>query len=112
MGVYFLRKNSDSNRITPFYLYAGLLYDSVAIEGGIKTAWVAAMPEIAKSTASLRTLFPAGGYALYGFSKMFAPLGISAAFYATAKEKQEKRSIRINDSGYFNSNVCRDYRTN
>ena len=47
------------------------MYDSVAIEGGIKTAWVAAMPEIAKSTASLRTLFPAGGYALYGFSKMF-----------------------------------------
>ena len=88
------------------------MYDSVAIEGGIKTAWVAAMPEIAKSTASLRTLFPAGGYALYGFSKMFAPLGIKCGILCNSKRKQEKRSIRINDSGYFNSNVCRDYRTN
>ena len=71
------------------------MYDSVAIEGGIKTAWVAAMPEIAKSTASLRTLFPAGGYALYGFSKMFAPLGISAAFYATAKENKKKEVLGL-----------------
>ncbi|MFQ7171014.1 MAG: hypothetical protein ACLRQF_02210 [Thomasclavelia ramosa] len=44
-----------------------------------------------KSTASLRTLFPAGGYTLYGFSKMFAPLGISAAFYATTKENKKKK---------------------
>ena len=77
------------------FIYMPFMYDSVAIEGGIKTAWVAAMPEIAKSTASLRTLFPAGGYALYGFSKMFAPLGISAAFYATAKENKKKEVLGL-----------------
>ena len=77
------------------FIYMPFMYDSVAIEGGIKTAWVAAMPEIAKSTASLRTLFPAGGYALYGFFKMFAPLGISAAFYATAKENKKKEVLGL-----------------
>ena len=40
-------------------------------------------------------MFPAGGYALYGFSKMFAPLGISAAFYATAKENKKKEVLGL-----------------
>src|SRR5699024_2784155 len=41
------------------------------------------------SGESLRTLFPAGGYALYGLSKVFAPIGISYAFYQTAHEDKK-----------------------
>lgn len=72
------------------FIYMPFMYDSIAVEGGIKTAWVEAMPAIANSSASLKSLFPAGGYALYGFSKMFAPLGICAAFYTTAKQNKKK----------------------
>lgn len=77
------------------FIYMPFLYDSVAIEGGIKAAWVAALPQIAQSSESLRVLFPAGGFALNGFTKMFAPLGISAAFYATAKPNKKKAVLSL-----------------
>lgn len=72
------------------FVYAPFLYDSAVVAGGIKAAWVENLPTIAQSTESLRTLFPEGGYALTGMSKMFAPLGIGAAFYVTAKEEKKK----------------------
>lgn len=79
------------------FIYMPFMYESIAVEGGVKAAWALALPEIATSSESLRTLFPAGGFGLYGFSKMFAPIGISAAFYVTAKpnKKQEVLGLMI-----------------
>lgn len=72
------------------FIYMPMAYESVVVDGGFKTAWVNALPTIAASKESLATLFPAGGFALYGLSKVFSPIGISAAFYATAKKEKKK----------------------
>lgn len=44
---------------------------------------------------SLAMMFPAGGFALTGMSKMFAPLGISAAIYTTAKPNKKKKVLAL-----------------
>lgn len=77
------------------FIYMPFMYDSVAIEGGIKTAWVAAMPEIAKSTASLRTLFPAGGYALYGFSKIVFKFIIEKFDFKTPGREDDDEEVKL-----------------
>ncbi|HLR89247.1 MAG TPA: alpha-glucoside-specific PTS transporter subunit IIBC [Atopostipes sp.] len=64
-------------------------FDNIVINGGLLAGWVEQLPEIARSGESLRTLFPEGGYALYGLSKVFAPIGISYAFYKTAHEDKK-----------------------
>lgn len=61
-------------------------FDNIVVNGGLLSAWVEQLPDIARSGESLRTQFPGGGYALYGLSKVFAPIGISYAFYKTAHE--------------------------
>ena len=44
---------------------------------------------------SLAAMFPAGGFALTGMSKMFAPLGISGAIYVTAKPNKKKKVLAL-----------------
>lgn len=77
------------------FIYMPFMYDSIAIEGGIKTAWAEALPAIASSGMNLKEAFPVGGYSLYGFSKMFAPIGIAGAFYATAKPNKKKAVLGL-----------------
>ncbi|MDO5408194.1 MAG: alpha-glucoside-specific PTS transporter subunit IIBC [Eubacteriales bacterium] len=77
------------------FIYAPFLYDAAVVDGGIKAFWVAHLSEYAASSGSLVELFPAGGFALTGMSKMFAPLGVCAAFYATAKPEKRKKVLAI-----------------
>lgn len=72
------------------FIYMPFLYDNIIVEGGVKAAWALSLPEFAASTESLKALFPAGGYALFGMTKVFSPLGIAAAFYTTAKPEKKK----------------------
>lgn len=72
------------------FIYMPMAYESVVVTGGFKAAWIEALPTLAASKESLSALFPAGGFALYGMSKVFAPMGIAAAFYTTAKTKKKK----------------------
>lgn len=64
-------------------------FDNIVIDGGILAGWVNQLPEFAESSESLRSLYPEGGYALYGLSKIFGPIGISYAFYKTAREEKK-----------------------
>ena len=77
------------------FIYMPMAYESIVVEGGFKAAWALGLPEFAKSTESLSTLFPAGGFALYGHSKVFAPIGIGAAFYVTAKPNKKKEVLGL-----------------
>ena len=70
-------------------------YESIAVDGGIKAAWALNLSEYAASSRSLATLFPAGRFALYGHSKIFAAPGISLAFYATAKKNKKKEVMGL-----------------
>ena len=77
------------------FVYAPFLYDSAVVDGGIKAFWVAHLPEFATAQGSLASLFPQGGFALTGMSKMFAPLGVCAAFYATARPERRKKVLAL-----------------
>lgn len=72
------------------FIYAPFTLDSAVVPGGIEAYWALHLSEFANSTEPLKELFPAGGFELFGNAKVFAPIGITLAFYSTAKK--EKRS--------------------
>lgn len=72
------------------FVYSPFMYDSIAVDGGITAYWATHLTEFSMSTAPLKTLFPAGGFALHGMSKIFGSVGIAGAFYATAKKNKKK----------------------
>lgn len=43
----------------------------------------------------LKELFPAGGFELFGNAKVFAPIGITLAFYTTAKKEKRKQVLTL-----------------
>lgn len=54
------------------------------VEGGIQVYWAQHLQEFSQSTEALKTLFPEGGFALHGNSKVFGSVGIALALYFTA----------------------------
>lgn len=74
---------------TPF------LYGPAVVEGGITRYWMEHVNEFAQSTRPMIDLFPEGGFALTGNGKIFAPVGIAAAFYATAKPDKKKKVLTL-----------------
>lgn len=74
---------------TPFMM------DSAIVEGGINSYWALHLNDFSNNTKSLIEMFPEGGFALYGMTKVFAPLGIAAAFYTTAKESNKKKVLGL-----------------
>ena len=77
------------------FIYQPFIFGPAVVDGGITTYWAQNLPSFMDNTQSLRELFPAGGFALHGMSKVFAPIGISAAFYATAKPENRKKVLGI-----------------
>lgn len=77
------------------FVYSPFLYDNVAVQGGIVAYWTQHLNEFAQSTESLKTLFPQGGFALYGMEKLFGSVGISLAFYSTAKAEKKKQVLGL-----------------
>ena len=53
------------------------------------------LQEFARSEQPLKQLFPEGGFALHGNSKIFASPGIAAAFYFTARSENRKKVLTI-----------------
>ncbi len=54
------------------------------MEGGIRVYWAQHLQEFSQSTEPLKALFPEGGFALHGNSKVFGSVGIALALYFTA----------------------------
>lgn len=77
------------------FVYSPFLYDNVAVPGGIVAYWTQHLGEFAKSTDSLKSLFPMGGFALYGMEKIFGSIGIALAFYSTAKPEKKKQVLGL-----------------
>lgn len=73
------------------FIYSPFLYDNVAVQGGVVSYWVQHLSEFAASGEPLKDLFPQGGFALYGMEKIFGSIGISLAFYSTAKPERKKQ---------------------
>lgn len=66
------------------FIYGPFVFGPAVVEGGIQVYWAQHLQEFSQSTLPLKTLFPEGGFALHGNSKVFGCLGIALALYATA----------------------------
>lgn len=66
------------------FIYGPFIFGPAVVEGGIQVYWAQHLQEFSQSTLPLKTLFPEGGFALHGNSKIFGCLGIALALYATA----------------------------
>lgn len=73
------------------FVYGPFVFGPAAIEGGIQVYWAQHLLEFSQSTESLKTLFPEGGFALFGNSKLFAAPGIAMALYYTAAPQNRKK---------------------
>ncbi|ELB08326.1 PTS system, alpha-glucoside-specific IIBC component [Enterococcus faecium EnGen0029] len=77
------------------FIYAPFAFGPAVVEEGIARYWMTHLQEFARSEQPLKHLFPEGGFALHGNSKIFASPGIAAAFYFTARPENRKKVLRI-----------------
>lgn len=73
------------------FIYLPFIYGPAVVDNGIQPYWLAHIQEFAASTKPLMELFPQGGFALHGMSKLFGCPGIALAMYYTAKPERRKR---------------------
>ncbi|MCK1016098.1 alpha-glucoside-specific PTS transporter subunit IIBC [Enterobacter asburiae] len=66
------------------FVYGPFIFGLAAVEGGIQVYWAQHLQEFSQSTLPLKTLFPEGGFALHGNSKVFGSVGIAFAIWYTA----------------------------
>lgn len=66
------------------FVYGPFIFGPAAVEGGIQVYWAEHLQAFSQSTEPLKSLFPQGGFALHGNSKVFGSVGIALAIYATA----------------------------
>ena len=76
-------------------LYSPLYYDNIVVPGGLYAYWANLLPEIASSTASLKSFCPEAGFTASGFAKMFGCTGAALAFYSTAKPEKKKQVFAL-----------------
>ena len=72
------------------FVYGPFVFGPAVVDGGIVKYWVEHLPEFASSSQSLKEMFPEGGFALHGISKIFGIPGIALAMYVTAKSSKRK----------------------
>lgn len=77
------------------FIYQPFNFGPAVVPQGTTAYWLEHLAEFSSSTDSMRSLFPAAGFTFHNFSKVFAPLGISAAFYTTAKTEKRKKALAI-----------------
>lgn len=66
------------------FVYGPFIFGPAAVEGGIQVYWAQHLQEFSQSTVPLKMLFPEGGFALHGNSKVFGSIGIAFAIWYTA----------------------------
>ncbi len=72
------------------FIYTPFIFGPAVVEGGIASYWAMNLSDFATSSQSLKEMFPQGGFALHGLSKIFGCTGIGLAFIATAKPEKKK----------------------
>src|SRR5699024_6726686 len=77
------------------FVWQPFVLGPAAVEGGLEPAWLRSLGEIASNPAPLKEQFPLGGFALHNMSKIFAPIGIGAAFYATANKEKRTEVLAL-----------------
>lgn len=71
------------------FVYSPFVYDNAIVQGGTAVYWPTHLSEFATSAKTLKEMYPVG-FSLSGMSKVFGSIGISLAFYKTAKPGKKK----------------------
>ena len=78
------------------FIYGPFAFGPAVVPEGIGVYWIQHVSEFANSTEPLKTLFPAGAFALHGNSKVFGAPGLALAIYFCAnKENREKMAALL-----------------
>lgn len=72
------------------FIYGPFIYGPAAVEDGIAKFWLEHLNDYMTTEYTLREMFPEGGFALHGMSKIFGIPGIALAMYVTAKKHKKK----------------------
>lgn len=104
-GFTFLEK-----ALLPFGLhhliYFPVYYDNLVVDRGTYQMWLADLPDIAASTASLRELAPYSGFQMTALSSLFGIPGIAMAFYFTTKKERRKKLLAFLIPLVFTASIC------
>ncbi|MEE3650306.1 MULTISPECIES: alpha-glucoside-specific PTS transporter subunit IIBC [unclassified Brenneria] len=73
------------------FIYGPFIFGPAAVENGIQISWIEHIQAFSQSTLPLKELFPVGGFALHGNSKIFGAIGIAAAIYSTASAENKSK---------------------
>nr|WGE07517.1 PTS transporter subunit EIIC [Bacillus subtilis] len=90
LDIHVFGTDFNSDRYLHHFIYTPFIYRPAVAEGGIVTYWAQHLGEYSQSAKPLKELFPQGGFALHGNSKIFGIPGIALAFYVTAKKEKKK----------------------
>ncbi|MGL5572129.1 PTS transporter subunit EIIC [Cetobacterium sp.] len=72
------------------FVYGPFIFGPAVVDNGIQVFWAQNLSNFANSTLPLKELFPQGGFALHGNSKIFGAIGIALAIYKTARPEKKK----------------------
>lgn len=77
------------------FIYTPFVFGPAVVPDGIVKYWATNLPEFAAYEGPLKEIFPGGGFALHGNSKVFGSVGIAAAFYFTARKEKRKETLAL-----------------
>lgn len=73
------------------FIYSPFVFGNVVTPNGIAVDWLTHLEGFTHSSLPMKELFPAGGFALHGNSKIFGCTGIALAMYHTADPAKRKQ---------------------
>ena len=78
------------------FIYGPFAFGPAVVPEGIGVYWISHVQEFSNMVEPLKQLFPEGGFALYGNSKVFGAPGLALAIYFCAnKENREKMAALL-----------------
>ncbi len=77
------------------FIYLPFIFGPAVCDGGIQAYWLQHLNDFSTSAQSLKELFPEGGFALHGSSKVFGLPGAALAIYMCAKPEKRKKTAAL-----------------
>ncbi|KXA16554.1 PTS system maltose-specific EIICB component [Fusobacterium equinum] len=72
------------------FIYGPFMFGPAVVENGITAYWATHIQEFAAAAEPLKEIFPQGGFALHGNSKVFGLPAAALAMYVTSKSSKKK----------------------
>ena len=88
------------------FIYLPFIFGPAVCDGGIQAYWLQHLNDFATSAHSLKDMFPEGGFALHGSSKVFGLPGAALAIYMCAKPEKRKKTAALLIPATLTAVIC------